>query len=382
MRIQSKPKQLILLTVLFAVAAALFYWIVHADWQYTRYTFESVNHTYTTDEMVEGSVLEQTMTVPMDYVDQIELDVNRWVEAPDKTLRVAITRDQQTLWEKDVPYSAIEVNGLTPIPIDPPVAMNGQPITLSVSAQGDLSIWYGNTRSAGRFVVAVKDDQPLTLNGQPLDGQAVVQIDGYNALHVMSYFWYIVLALYLLLLGMLITAWRKPRCAVNVLRETFHRYRYLLKQMISRDFRVKYRASVLGVLWSFLNPMLMTFVYYFVFSTIFRNSIDNFIVYLMSGIILFNYFSETSVVGLISVVNNANLITKVYIPKYIFPLSKSFSSAINLAISFFPLFVMMAITGVSFHKSLLLIPILLLFLIILAFRLRRIKGISLFFSLT
>ena len=132
-----------------------------------------------------------------------------------------------------------------------------------------------------------------------------------------------------------------------------------------RDFKIKYKASVLGVLWSFLNPLLMTFVYMFVFSTLFRSSsIENFVVYLMSGIILFNYFSEATNLGMQSIVGNAGLITKVYMPKYILPISKVLSSAINLVISLIPLMIMMALTGVRFSKSLLLIPLVLVFLIL------------------
>ena len=157
--------------------------------------------------------------------------------------------------------------------------------------------------------------------------------------------------------------WRCICSLLVILSQTIKRYKYLLKQLVGRDFRVKYQASVLGVLWSFLNPMLMAFVYYFVFSTIFKSAIDHFIVYLMSGIILFNYFSESTSLSLISVVGNAPLITKVYIPKYIFPVTKALSSAINLAISFIPLFALMLFTGVPFHKSLLLIPLLLFFLV-------------------
>ena len=79
--------------------------------------------------------------------------------------------------------------------------------------------------------------------------------------------------------------------AINRAADLIRQYYYLLKTLVVRDFKVRYKASVLGVIWSFLNPLMMTVVYLFVFSTLFRSSILHFPVYLLSGIVLFNYFS-------------------------------------------------------------------------------------------
>ena len=104
----------------------------------------------------------------------------------------------------------------------------------------------------------------------------------------------------------------------------FNRYQFLMKQLISRDFKVKYKRSVLGILWSLLYPILMMLVMAVVFSKMFRFSVPgvNYFVYFEVGFIMFNYFSEATNNGMTSVVFNFNLLTKVYIPKYIFPLSK------------------------------------------------------------
>ena len=130
-----------------------------------------------------------------------------------------------------------------------------------------------------------------------------------------------------------------------------------------RDFRVKYQASVLGVLWSFLNPLLSMFVYLLVFSTIFKSNIEYFPAYLLTGIVLFNYFSESTSLGLNSIVSNRALITKVYMPKMIYPLAKVLSSAVNLLVSFIPMLIVMVATGVPIHKSLLLLPVVVVFLV-------------------
>ena len=79
-----------------------------------------------------------------------------------------------------------------------------------------------------------------------------------------------------------------------------------------------------------MNPLLTMLVQYLVFSTIFKSTIENFIVYLLSGIILFNFFGEAVGLGLNSIIDNGHLINKVYMPKIIYPLSRVLSSSINL----------------------------------------------------
>ena len=134
------------------------------------------------------------------------------------------------------------------------------------------------------------------------------------------------------------------------------KYKFLLQQLVSRDFKTKYKRSFLGVLWSFLNPLLTMIVQFIVFSTIFKTTIPNFAAYLLIGIVFFNFFSEATSMGLMSIVGNASLITKVYIPKYIFPVSRVLSSTINLLISIVPLFIVILITGVRFTFAVLILP--------------------------
>ena len=117
----------------------------------------------------------------------------------------------------------------------------------------------------------------------------------------------------------------------------FKKYSFLLQQLISRDFKVKYKRSVLGIVWSLLYPVLNMAVMALVFSNVFKFSTPgiNYLVYVLSGLIMFNYYSEASNLAMSSVVANFPLINKIYIPKYIFPLSKclfcrnKFSTNIN-----------------------------------------------------
>ena len=109
------------------------------------------------------------------------------------------------------------------------------------------------------------------------------------------------------------------------------KYKFLLNQLILRDFKVKYKRSVLGVLWSILYPLLMMSVMALVFSNMFKFNMEgvNYLVYLMSGLLIFNYFSEATNSSLVSIVGNFSLINKVYMPKYLFPLAKCLFAGIN-----------------------------------------------------
>lgn len=150
-------------------------------------------------------------------------------------------------------------------------------------------------------------------------------------------------------------------------KKSIFRYSFLLEQLVKRNFNTKYRQSVLGVLWSFLNPLMTMAVQYLVFSQLFRSDITHFPVYLLTGIILFSFFNECVTLGMDSIVLNGPLITKVAMPKLIYPLSRSISSFISLVISLVPLLGAMLLSGTPLTPALLLIPaaIVLLFLFLL-----------------
>lgn len=136
-----------------------------------------------------------------------------------------------------------------------------------------------------------------------------------------------------------------------------NKYRFLIRQLVNRDFKTKYKRSVLGVFWSFLNPLLTMGVQYIVFSNLFRFDIEHYPVYLLTGILMFSYFNEACSLTLISIVSNASLITKVYVPKYIYPLTRVMSSFINFLISLIPLVIVVLISGLRPSWSFLLVII-------------------------
>ena len=113
---------------------------------------------------------------------------------------------------------------------------------------------------------------------------------------------------------------------------SFWKYRYLLQNLITRDFKLKYRRSVLGVAWSVLNPLLTCLVMWAVFGALFNqrgDGIEDFPLFLIIGQLMFNFFRESTSMAMESVLKNGPLLRKVYIPKYIFPLEKCCFALVN-----------------------------------------------------
>lgn len=136
------------------------------------------------------------------------------------------------------------------------------------------------------------------------------------------------------------------------------RYSFLLQELIKRDFKVKYQRSSLGILWSVLYPLLMMAVMGIVFSNFFKASMPgvSYLAYLLTGLVIFNFFSDATNQSMPSIVGNMGLINKVYIPKYIFPLSKSLFSGINFLITLIPLYGVILLTGTGLNFYHLLLP--------------------------
>ena len=145
--------------------------------------------------------------------------------------------------------------------------------------------------------------------------------------------------------------------------QNFKKFRPLLNELIARDIKIKYRKSVWGVLWTLLNPLFMMIVLSVVFSNLFKFDVENFPVYLLSGQLIFNFFSESTTNAMSAILANGSLIKKIYVPKYLFVLSRVFSSTINLLASFTAMVCVMLAMRVDLHYTVLLVPIPLLFIV-------------------
>lgn len=224
-------------------------------------------------------------------------------------------------------------------------------------------LYYGDSINAGRFRLSasLSSGDYAVLNGTPVAGALCYEISTDRTLWLGRYYW--AMAAAVMALGVGIAAWllyangRKKESRLLALLVSFGRYRFLMKQLVIRDFKTKYKRSVLGVLWSFLNPLLTMSVQYVVFSTLFRSNIPNFALYLMVGIVCFSFFSESTSMTLTSILNNAPLITKVYMPKYVYPVTRVVSSTINFLLALIPIFAVMALTGAPFRPAILLLPL-------------------------
>lgn len=140
-------------------------------------------------------------------------------------------------------------------------------------------------------------------------------------------------------------------------------YQFLFEELTKRDFRKKYKRTILGVFWSVLSPLLTLFVMQIVFSRFFGGDIPHYTTYLFAGNIVFSYFTEATNGGMAALVSNKDIFSKVNMPKYMFVLSTNVSTLLNFALSLLVFFLFAAIDAVTFRWSffLLLYPMLCLF---------------------
>lgn len=151
------------------------------------------------------------------------------------------------------------------------------------------------------------------------------------------------------------------------------KYKFLIKQLVERDIKLKYRRSILGILWSVLNPLFMMAIVSFVFTNLFSR-IDNYPMYYMSGYVLWQFFTEATNQSLQTLVQNKKLIGKISVPKGIFPLCKVTSSFINLLFVLVAYIILLVVFRTPFSPTMFLMPLVLIYVYCFAL------GVSLFLS--
>ena len=145
---------------------------------------------------------------------------------------------------------------------------------------------------------------------------------------------------------------------------TLIKYRDLLYQFVSSSIKTRYKRSFLGVIWTLLNPLLMMVVLTLVFTNLFRFAIQYYPVYLLSGLILWNFFSSTTIQALQGMILSGGLLNRIYVPKSVFTFSALGTGLVNLTISLVPLFAITLFLGVKIHLSILIMPLAILLLAI------------------
>lgn len=142
------------------------------------------------------------------------------------------------------------------------------------------------------------------------------------------------------------------------------KYQFLFEELVKRDFKKKYKRTVLGMAWSVISPLLTLLVMKLVFTQFFGRTMEHYIIYLFCGNLVFSYFNESTSQGMTSLMGNASIFTKVNVPKYLFLLSKNTQTLINFGLSLCVFFVFCIFDHIHFTWKfiLLLYPICLLVL--------------------
>lgn len=311
-----------------------------------------------TVELIAGSVVEQTFTAEIQRLEQIDVQWGTYYRTNAGTVLLELVdlRDGNVLLSGTFDAADITEGGLTTLTAEEPMErLYKVPLLLRITSPDCQP---GSAASPLMNTQDMLEDGTLTLNGVPLEGMLCFAARGTDYIWTGLHYWEFAAVGAVLLLAGLGVIWLRLRqgkrsYVVNAV-VAVQKYRFLIRQLVSRDFKTKYKRSVLGMFWSFLNPLLTMFVQYFVFSTIFKSDIPNYPAYLLIGIVTFNFFTEATGMALSSIVGNAGLITKVYMPKYIYPLTRVMSSVVNLGISLIPLVLVSLATGIQFKKSALL----------------------------
>jgi ABC-2 type transport system permease protein len=145
-----------------------------------------------------------------------------------------------------------------------------------------------------------------------------------------------------------------------------YKYRSLVQQFVSRTIKTRYKRSVLGVLWTLLNPLMMMVVLTVVFSHIFKFAIEHYPVYVLSGLILWSFFSHTTSTAMGEMIWSGSLMNRIYVPKTVFAVSAIGVGLVNILISLVPLLFIMLILGVRLTPALLVLPVSILLLSLFA----------------
>ena len=143
---------------------------------------------------------------------------------------------------------------------------------------------------------------------------------------------------------------------MRIIKELYD-YREMLSNLVRKDLKVRYKGSVLGFLWTFLNPLLQLITYTIVFSTIMRTNIDKFYIYLFIGLIPWLFFATCIQAGSTSILMNKDLIKKIYFPRIILPISTVNSAFMNMFYSMIVVLLTILVSGIGFSKYILLLPL-------------------------
>lgn len=353
--------------IIYLLSAVGFYAVAHQQLNYRVDIASSLLRENITQELIAGDIVEQNIYVKTDMLTSLRVQFANYGRENIGNIAIRILDNNILLEEKIIDISEIK-DDLYEISFTKPLQnVKDKWLTLQIESLNSVigesvGVWYGTKIDMGRMDMPTElsERELLKCNNIVLSGKLIYELEGITRLSFgQNYLDYCAGGLILVILYCLRLLYcdkkDKKSFTLRMLQE-FKKYYFLIEQLVGRDFKTKYKRSVLGVLWSFLNPLLTMMVQYVIFSTLFQSTVPNFAVYLLIGIVCFSYFSEATSIALNSIVGNASLINKVYMPKYIYPLSSIVSSTVNLLLSFIPLLLVVIITKTKVTSAVLLLP--------------------------
>lgn len=369
MNIKLMRKTCGIILAVYLIFCLLVFWIGGDNLRFKDAESDPVSPTVELGELTGDLVLSQQFKAQGDELLSLSFAVSTHGRSNEGEIHILVSDEAgQTVGECSLPAAEAQDD----IPLyavfgKPILTRRGSSYTITITSPDSregraISLWAGKTYllARGEAVKEIPEAERLVVNGEPQDGILSFSMQYREHFWFGEHFLLVALlggaALGALCLSFLIKARQGKVTFLHRVVDGFQKYSFLMRQLISRDFKTKYKRSVLGVLWSFLNPLLTMGVQYIVFSKIFKSNIPNFPLYLLSGIVCYNFFSEATTMSLVSIVGNAHLITKVYVPKYIYPVSRVLSSTINLLLSLIPLFGVMLLTGTHVTPAILMLP--------------------------
>ena len=271
-----------------------------------------------TVELVYGASVEQHFKTKIQRFSSVSVQFGTYYRTNSGTVTLELLRAQngELLMQESFDASEVAEGQILTISSTSPIeTVYDVPLILRITAD---SLTGRGITPLMNSATDTEANSVLFLNGEQIAGKLCFSADGTDYIWAGLHYWKfsigfgVVIALFFLAVFLRYRS-GKHSFVINAIIAV-KKYRFLIRQLVSRDFKTKYKRSVLGVLWSFLNPLLMMLVQFFVFSTVFKNNVPNF-------------------------------------PKYIYPLTRTLSSVVNLAISLIPMLIVCLLTGVHFQKS-------------------------------
>lgn len=370
MKIYSKGnwmRKFILLEVCVLAFLAIFY-VSCGEELYSRTSdgniaeFEATNDL---GELTSDVVVEQTYNSQMDSLQAIGVMVSNYGRTLNSAIRISceIVSTGEVIGEQVYSAKDIGVNEYIYLFFEPQRdLLRGEQLRVEITSDAEAGdaptvLYNVNPMLDGTKMAS---NATLSVNGELKQGTICITASGRDYVWTGPNYWKLVLLAVLIVACVYwIMVYRYVKGKTQYFFSIIYslkKYKFLINQLVSRDFKVRYKRSVLGVFWSFLNPLLLMMVQYTVFSHLFKSGIDNYPVYLLSGVVVFNFFTEATGVALLAIVGNASLISKVYMPKYVYPITRVLSSCINLGMSLIPLILVAIIMHEKITKAYLMLP--------------------------